>query len=100
MSAQVIPLPVGECPVCGYPALRPDGHADWCGRIARRNREDALEALMHDIVHPPLAVPPTGSTIPGESPRGTYPPVVSLPVSNTSTGIGERRDSGFFDDVA
>lgn len=23
-----------ECPVCGFPALRPAGHASWCARIA------------------------------------------------------------------
>lgn len=23
-------MPPDECPTCGYPPLRPDGHACWC----------------------------------------------------------------------
>lgn len=26
--------PIGECGTCGYPGLRPEGHAEWCERLA------------------------------------------------------------------
>lgn len=26
-----------ECVVCGYPNLRPSGHADWCAEVGRLN---------------------------------------------------------------
>jgi hypothetical protein len=99
MSATVIPLPVGECPVCGYPALRPEGHADWCGRIARRNREDALEALMHDIVHPPLAHPSVVVHLDGKARPATSSPPRVVKAADHAARVG-RRVGGFFDDVA
>lgn len=29
---------MNECVVCGFPALRPEGHASWCEMVAERNR--------------------------------------------------------------
>ena len=33
-----------ECVTCGHPALRPEGHAEWCEMVAARNRL-ALERI-------------------------------------------------------
>lgn len=32
--------PMNECIVCGYPAFRPGGHADWCREVAAANAYD------------------------------------------------------------
>lgn len=33
-----------ECVTCGFPTLRPEGHAEWCAEVAERNRLSAIAA--------------------------------------------------------
>lgn len=35
-----------ECVTCGFPYLRPEGHAEWCAEVAERNRL-ALERIAN-----------------------------------------------------
>lgn len=37
-----------DCPFCGYPALRPTGHASWCARVAAWLRQCPLPGASGD----------------------------------------------------
>ena len=38
---------MNECVTCGYPTVRPEGHAEWCAEVAEWNRRptNAADAL-------------------------------------------------------
>jgi len=49
--------PTPECLTCGYPALRPTGHATWCAAVSLLNTQepvitrDAIAAYLHNRIH-------------------------------------------------
>lgn len=97
MTAKIIPLrpELAECPVCGFPTLRPDGHAEWCGRITERTREDSLERLLSLA----LARPHLADHREDARPATSTPPRVVNAVDHAAK-VGLRAGGPFFDGAA